>query len=79
MKSEINSISNQLRFKIIEISKIGKAAHVASALSCIDIILFLYEKIISKSKKNNQFYHKFILSKGHAAVAQYDIKLLWDY
>ena len=51
----------------------AKAPHLASSLSCIDIIITLYEKVLhifpKQPKKLSR--DKFILSKGHAATALY--------
>ena len=50
--------------KILKISHLAQSAHIASALSIVDIITVLYLKIINKNFKNT-----FILSKGHACLA----------
>ena len=51
----------------------AKTAHLASSLSCIDIISVLYFSILnlSNKNKNNINRDRFILSKGHAATALY--------
>ena len=67
----LNYLSKILRFKIIDISSKSKVAHVASCLSCIDIIILIYEKILFKSLNSKKFFDKFILSKGHAAASLY--------
>jgi transketolase len=43
----------------------SKEGHIPSAFSIVDIIYYIYRKRI---KKNNS---KFILSKGHGALALY--------
>ena len=64
---------NLFRYELVRMSNRAKAAHLASSLSCIDIISVLYFKILnispgsSKSLKRDRF----ILSKGHAATALY--------
>lgn len=58
-------ISN-LRFKLIESNFKSQTAHLASALSCFDILCVIFFKFLRK-----QDY--FILSKGHAAQALYQV------
>ena len=56
------------RIKILEISQKVKALHIAGAFSSIEIIDYIYYQLIK-----NQKDVKFILSKGHGAIAQYVI------
>ena len=56
---------NSLRLKIVELVYKSKEGHIPSAFSIVDIIYYIYRKRI---KKNNS---KFILSKGHGALALY--------
>ena len=70
---KLKKISFFLRKKIIEISYQAKAHHIGGELSCIDILVALYFKIMNinpkyPEKRNRDF---FILSKGHAALALY--------
>ena len=70
---DIVKLSNKLRFRVIQMSFETKAPHLASSLSCIDIIATLYENVL-KIKANNPKWEsrdRFILSKGHAASALY--------
>ena len=65
-------LAAKLRFTAIQMSHRSKAAHLASSLSCIDILTVLYEKILKiNPRKNDQKRDRFILSKGHAAGALY--------
>ena len=68
-------IAALLRLNAIEMSHNAKAAHLASSLSCIDILTVLYEKIlkINPKRPNEQHRDRFILSKGHAATSLYAI------
>ena len=68
-------IAALLRLKAIEMSLNAKASHLASSLSCIDILTVLYEKIlkINPKKPRDQNRDRFILSKGHAATSLYTI------
>ena len=42
----------------------AKAGHVGTGLSCIDLLVFLYRRVLSENDV-------FILSKGHGASALY--------
>ena len=63
---KLEDSSYQIRKKILLNSHKKKISHLASSLSCVDIVNFLYFKYLIKDKKN-----KFILSKGHAASTLY--------
>ncbi|MDC0857257.1 transketolase [Rickettsiales bacterium] len=56
---------------IIEQSKQAGVGHIGSALSIIDILSVLYEKIINIEDLESNQRDRFILSKGHAALALY--------
>lgn len=70
---QLDSIAAQIRGKVIEMSYQSKAAHLGSALSCIDILVALYWEILSidPDDPENVNRDRFILSKGHAASAIY--------
>ena len=70
---ELEEIALNLRKKIIEISYLSKSHHIGSELSCIDILVSLYFKImkIEPKKPTHKDRDYFILSKGHAALALY--------
>lgn len=57
----------------MEMSHHSKAAHLGSALSCVDVLVALYFGILNLEKTNCSHSKKdrFILSKGHAAAALY--------
>jgi transketolase len=58
-------IQYQLRKKLLDIYFNAKAGHIGSSLSCIDLLIAIF------NIKNE--HEKFILSKGHAAAALYVI------
>ena len=65
-------LAAKLRYTAVRMSHNSKAAHLASSLSCIDILTILYEKILKiNPKKRINSRDRFILSKGHAAGALY--------
>jgi transketolase len=63
----------QLRGKVIEMSHAAQAAHLASSLSCCDIVTAAYWNVlnIDPRKPKDELRDRFILSKGHAATALY--------
>ena len=62
----IDQISKKIRKNILKISHSAKSAHIASSLSIVDLLVTIYFNFMQKDKKNI-----FILSKGHACLAQY--------
>src|SRR3981081_1682195 len=63
----------QLRGKIINMSHAAQAAHLASSLSCADILTAAYWHVLNVNPKwpDDPLRDRFILSKGHAAAALY--------
>jgi transketolase len=63
----------QLRGKIIEMSHAAQAAHLASSLSCADIVTAAYWHVlnVNPGRPDDPLRDRFILSKGHAAAALY--------
>jgi transketolase len=65
--------SKEIRKNIIEMIYEAKSGHPGGALSCTDIITYLYfEKMridVNEPQKDNR--DRFVLSKGHAAPALY--------
>jgi transketolase len=65
----------ELRKKFIKTASLIEATHVASSLSCIDIITALFFGDILRYNPacpRDENRDRFILSKGHAAVALYN-------
>ena len=58
---------NKIRKKILKISHVARAAHIASNLSIVELLVFIHKNF--KIKKNLDT--NFILSKGHAALSYY--------
>lgn len=63
----------ELRGRVIEMSYAAQAAHLASSLSCIDILVAAYWHVLAvdPQRHNDPLRDRFILSKGHAAAALY--------
>lgn len=66
-------LAAQFRAKAIEMSHAAEAAHLGSALSCIDMVAVLYHSVLRLDPKQPKWEgrDRFILSKGHAATALY--------
>ena len=71
--SFFEQLSKKLRGQIIDLSYNGRAAHLGSCLSCIDILTILYWKFLNIDINDpfNINRDRIILSKGHAAMALY--------
>jgi transketolase len=73
--SELKQLANELRGEIIRYSSVAKIPHLASCLSCIDILTVLYFAVLKVDPKNPSWEDRdrFILSKGHAAPALFQV------
>jgi transketolase len=68
-------LNKNLRIKIIEMISRAKEGHIPSSFSILDIVHFLYAKLL-KFKKNLPNWEKrdyFFLSKGHGCAALYAV------
>ncbi len=70
---QLADVARKLRARVIEMSHQGKAPHLGSALSCVDILVSAYFAAlrIDPSSPSSNDRDRFILSKGHAAAALY--------
>lgn len=73
--ADLRRIANEVRYQIIEMSKIGKAPHLGSSLSCVDILVAAYYAFlnIDPLQPTDRLRDRFILSKGHAISTLYAI------
>ena len=71
LKAEIKT--TELRQQILEMIVKARGTHIASALSIVDIVYFLYKDVlkVNPKKPNDEKRDKFILSKGHGCAALY--------
>jgi len=60
----MNKVTRNIRINILNLTYKAKSSHIGSCLSIVEILAVLYNKILKKSDR-------FILSKGHAALALY--------
>lgn len=74
MKSSLQLAYN-IRKKVIELSYRAKTSHLASSLSCVDIVSVIFQNFL-KHKLNGD---KFILSKGHAATTLYSALFFFKF
>ena len=62
--NELDLIKRDCQKKILSLYKKANAGHIASSLSCLDLLIYIFFRKLQKEDK-------FILSKGHAALALY--------
>jgi len=64
-----------LKEKIIKMSAKNNEGHIPSALSILDLLWVLYDRVlnIAPEKANNRDRDIFILSKGHASLGLYAV------
>ncbi|MCX6276968.1 MAG: transketolase [Bacteroidetes bacterium] len=63
---ELEIYKKECLLEILRLYKKANAGHIASSLSCLDILIFLYFRQMSDQDH-------FILSKGHAALGLYTV------
>lgn len=64
----LENISKNVRYKIIEQSYLKQSGHLGGSLSCVDILVNVFNNYILNNKENI-----FILSKGHCALTLYSV------
>ena len=71
--ADLERIARQLRFRLVQMSHAAGTPHLGSALSCVDILVAAYWKVlrIDPAHPRDPLRDRFILSKGHAASALY--------
>ncbi|MEW5868241.1 MAG: transketolase [Chloroflexota bacterium] len=69
--SPSNRFAYHIRRIILEQSKRANVGHIGSALSVADILAALYEQVLDIPAPRHPQRDRFILSKGHAALALY--------
>jgi transketolase len=75
MNADLDQISREIRFRLIQISYEAKSAHLAGALSCVDLLVALYWRILKidpiAPEANDR--DRLVFSKGHAVSALYAV------
>jgi transketolase len=66
---------NQLKRQIITATMVTREGHIPSALSILDIIWVLYDRVMRFDPNNTESddRDRFILSKGHGSLALYSV------
>lgn len=75
-ENELNNykkIANNIRKNILKMIYTSKSPHIGSSLSCVEILVSLYFRVlnINPNKPNFPQRDRFILSKGHGCPALY--------
>jgi len=75
MVTQLEQIAKTIRARIIHNSYKTHTPHLGSCLSCVDILTAIYFNILSIDSQNPKAANRdrFILSKGHAAPALFQI------
>lgn len=70
---ELEGVARSLRYQVVQMSHNAGSPHLGSALSCIDILVAAYWRVlrIDPAQPASPTRDRFILSKGHAAPALY--------
>jgi len=73
MTGTLADIARRIRGDVVSLSAQGDAAHLASSLSCVDVLVAAYWGTlrIDPSRPDDPARDRLILSKGHAAQALY--------
>ncbi|NDD62376.1 MAG: transketolase [Acidobacteria bacterium] len=66
----LEALARKIRGRIITISSQAKTPHLGGALSCVDILTAAYFSFLRVNPSDSD-RDRFILSKGHAALAQF--------
>jgi len=71
----VETRARAIRAKIVRMAHAGKTPHVASALSCADVMAALYFSVlrIDPAAPQDEARDRFILSKGHGCMALYAV------
>jgi transketolase len=69
--NDLRRLSREIRRDIIEVSKQAHVGHIGSCLSVADLLAALYGDILNIPDLDSPDRDRFIMSKGHAALALY--------
>jgi transketolase len=70
-ENDLNALSSRIRRKVIESAAAAGVGHVGSALSIVDVLAALYGRVLHLPSLDDNDRDRFVLSKGHAALALY--------
>ena len=71
--ADLEACAREIRFRLISMSHQAQSAHLAGALSCVDLLVALYWRIlkIDPANPSSPDRDRLIFSKGHAVSALY--------
>ena len=71
----LEQLARTLRYRVIKTSHLSGTPHLGSCLSCLDLLVYFYWNILKIDPKNARApdRDRFILSKGHAAPALFQV------
>ena len=68
---DLNALAARMRRTVIERAKAAGVGHIGSALSVVDLLAALYGGVLRIPAPDDPERDRFVLSKGHAALALY--------
>ena len=73
--NQLEALARQLRFRVIRTSHLSGTPHLGSCLSCLDLLIYFYWNVlrIEPESPSAPDRDRFILSKGHAAPALFQV------
>jgi transketolase len=69
--NDLNALAARIRRNVIESAAAAGVGHVGSALSIVDLMAALYGRVLRIPTVDDNDRDRFVLSKGHAALALY--------
>ena len=71
--TDMAELARRIRFAVVEMSHKARVPHLGSSLSCVDILVAAYAGtlLLDPARPDAPDRDRFILSKGHAAMALY--------
>ena len=70
-ETDLNALASSIRRNVIERAAAAGVGHIGSALSIVDLLAALYGRVLRIPALDDNDRDRFILSKGHAALALY--------
>lgn len=70
---DLRKLAAEIRFRVVRLSSEGKAPHLGSSLSCVDLMVAAYFDYLLISDPKDPFRDRFFLSKGHAVSTLYAV------
>jgi transketolase len=73
--AQLQALARKLRFRVVRNSHLSGTPHLGSCLSCIDLLVYFYWNVlrIDPLEPKAPDRDRFILSKGHAAPALFQV------